>query len=334
MNLKFQRINIEEVVFFDIETVRGNKELEIDSREYKLYRNKTRNRDTDEFLTDEELKKDYERRGGLFRGFNKIVTIGIGMVRGGVPYIKSITGTEEEIIREFVTIVNQFKYCCSFNGNSFDLPIIVGNGMKYFNIAEELKDSFNPSGKKMWNLDFCIDLLDVYRGTHYISNSLDDLCYHFGIPTPKDGINGADVSRVYYEGGIEQIVEYCKKDILANINIFLKMQNKEIFTDFVDRNDVDVEDIVDILEEVELDILLDIHTNNSVSRVVYDELKKRLKENKPLKYDWENLEKMLYAAMVNNDFINMNQDNKATKESKQEEAKTIIKNLKAELDVK
>jgi len=37
MNLDFQRHNIEDVLFFDIENVRRNKELEIDSEEYSRY---------------------------------------------------------------------------------------------------------------------------------------------------------------------------------------------------------------------------------------------------------------------------------------------------------
>ena len=251
MNKNFQKIKIEEVLFFDAEIVRKNKQLTIDSREYELYQKKTRDRTTDEFLTDEELVLDYDKRAALKRTYNKVITIGVGFVKDDVVYIKDISGDEEKVIRDFVQIANQFKYCCSFNGIAFDLPMIVGNGMKYFNIAEELKDQFNPSGKKQWNLDYCIDLLEVFKGTHYYSNSLDEVCYHFNIPTPKDDISGSEVSEVFYKEGVERIRAYVKKDVLANINIFRRMQFKDIFTEFVDRSDTPIEKIP-VLERIYL----------------------------------------------------------------------------------
>jgi predicted PolB exonuclease-like 3'-5' exonuclease len=241
MNKKFQKINIEDVLFFDVEVVRASKELVLESEEYNLFQRKTRDRDTDEFLPHQELVELYNKKAALKRGYSKIVTIGVGFVKDGVVYVKDISGNEDRVIQEFVAVVNQFRYCCSFNGIAFDLPLIVGNGMKYFNIAEELNDNFNPSGKKIWNLDNCIDLLEVFKGTHYYPSSLEEVCYHFDIPSPKDDISGAEVSETYYYGDKNKIYEYVKKDVFANINIFRKMQGKEIFTEFVDRSNTNSE---------------------------------------------------------------------------------------------
>jgi hypothetical protein len=47
----------------------------------------------------------------------------------------------------------------------------------------------------------------------------------FNIPTPKDDISGADVARVYYEDNdLERIKIYCEKDVIALIQLFLKMR--------------------------------------------------------------------------------------------------------------
>ena len=62
---------------------------------------------------------------------------------------------------------------------------------------------------------------------HYTSLSL--LCHLFDIPTPKDDISGADVGRVYYEeNDLERIVAYCHKDVVALIQVFLKMRNEAL----------------------------------------------------------------------------------------------------------
>jgi hypothetical protein len=60
--------------------------------------------------------------------------------------------------------------------------------------------------------------------------------YHvFDIPTPKDDISGADVARVYYEDGdLERIKVYCEKDVVALIQLFLKMQGGHL----VDESDI------------------------------------------------------------------------------------------------
>jgi hypothetical protein len=65
--------------------------------------------------------------------------------------------------------------------------------------------------------------------------SLSLLCHVFDIPTPKDDISGADVARVYYEDGdLERIKVYCEKDVVALIQLFLKMQGGHL----VDESDI------------------------------------------------------------------------------------------------
>jgi hypothetical protein len=55
------------------------------------------------------------------------------------------------------------------------------------------------------------------------------LCHIFKIPTPKDDISGADVARVYYEeNDLKRIAVYCEKDVVALIQLFLKMQGRDL----------------------------------------------------------------------------------------------------------
>ena len=50
-----------------------------------------------------------------------------------------------------------------------------------------------------------------------------------GIPTPKDDISGADVARVYYEDkDIERIATYCKKDVVATAQLFLRLRGEAV----------------------------------------------------------------------------------------------------------
>jgi hypothetical protein len=59
--------------------------------------------------------------------------------------------------------------------------------------------------------------------------SLALMCHIFNIPTPKDDISGADVARVYFEeNDLERIKVYCEKDVVALIQLFLRMRGNEL----------------------------------------------------------------------------------------------------------
>jgi len=58
------------------------------------------------------------------------------------------------------------------------------------------------------------------------------LCHVFHIPTPKDDISGADVARVYYEeNDLKRIKVYCEKDVLALIQLLLRMRGDSLIED-------------------------------------------------------------------------------------------------------
>ena len=44
------------------------------------------------------------------------------------------------------------------------------------------------------------------------------------IPTPKGSIDGSQVGRYYREGRIEEIGEYCLRDVRATGDLFKKLQ--------------------------------------------------------------------------------------------------------------
>ena len=59
--------------------------------------------------------------------------------------------------------------------------------------------------------------------------SLALLTHILGIPTPKDDITGADVARVYYEDqDLERIAAYCKKDVVATTQLFLRLTGDDL----------------------------------------------------------------------------------------------------------
>lgn len=238
MNQTIKKVNQESILFIDIEDVRRTKELDVNSKEFELFQRKTRNVATDELLAEDEVIEQYNKRAALKMCYTKIVSIGVGFIKGDEVHIKSLEGTEEEIIKQFCNIAKSFDYLCGSNIIAFDLPMIVNNGYRYFDVCEVLPDRYITSGKKVWNLDRILDLQEIFKGTHYVPSSLDEMCYHFNIPSPKTDMDGSMVSEEYWNNGVEKINDYVKLDVFASINVFRKMRFQEHYTNFINKNKV------------------------------------------------------------------------------------------------
>ena len=59
--------------------------------------------------------------------------------------------------------------------------------------------------------------------------SLKLLAKIFGIPSPKDDIDGSQVRDVYYnEADLDRIIQYCEKDTITVAQLILKMRGEAL----------------------------------------------------------------------------------------------------------
>lgn len=231
MNLR--KIEIEKILFLDIETVPQVYEFkELDEKAAELYLHKNRYIQERDELSNEEV---YEK-AGVFAEFGKIVCISCGLVQdkmtGKQIRLNSYYGDDEkQLLQDFAELLNSHfsspkHVLCGHNAKEFDFPYIARrmliNGI-------DLPPALDIAGKKPWEINH-IDTMELWKFgdfKHYSSLSL--LCHVFDIPTPKDDISGADVARVYYEEkDLERIVAYCHKDVVALIQLFLKFRNEPL----------------------------------------------------------------------------------------------------------
>ena len=70
------------------------------------------------------------------------------------------------------------------------------------------------------------DLADVltFQGSYNERYSLDYWCRRFDIESPKGSIDGSQVARAYREGRIEDIGEYCLRDVRATAQLYSKLE--------------------------------------------------------------------------------------------------------------
>ena len=240
MNAKIMNTKVEDLLFLDIECVRANKELDINSYEFELFQYKNRDRVTGQLLPDAEVIELYNKTAALNAVHSKIVCVSIGYVVDTKFYSKNITGDEKDILTELFTIINSSnKALAGWNIVPFDLSFCMLRAASC-GVEIILKDAVNPLGKKEWNLtDKNLDLFLILKGTGFQTLSLQEGVHLLGVKSSKDDIAGHQVSEVYWTEGVDRIATYCAKDILCTAEIFLALQGKRNYiTEVVDKTGV------------------------------------------------------------------------------------------------
>ena len=222
-------LNIENILFLDIETVPMVTGYELLPENFKkLWDQKAERIKRDETDTPDKLFQ----RAGIYAEFGKIICISVGYLKNGNFRIKSFFGENEyELLKEFAELLDNYytgsnNLLCAHNGKEFDYPYIarrmIINGIK-------LPGILNIAGKKPWEVAH-LDTMELWKfGDYKNYTSLDLLAAAFGIPTPKEDIDGSMVAEVYYKNNdLERIVKYCQRDTLTVAQILLCYMGKSM----------------------------------------------------------------------------------------------------------
>lgn len=224
------KIPLEKILFLDIETVPlASDWQELSETDQILWDKKTR------FQRKEEITgEEFYSRAGIMAEFGKIICISVGMTeKNETLKIKSFYGDDEkQLLKEFGEIFNSPRLhdiiLCAHNGKEFDFPWIA----RRFLINGMMPPlPFQLFGKKPWEIPH-IDTMELWKFGDYKSFvSLELLAHVFGIPTPKDDIDGSMVAEVYYKDkDLFRIVLYCEKDVLTLANVFRRMRQEDFLT--------------------------------------------------------------------------------------------------------
>ncbi len=223
------QLNIEKILFLDIETVPMVSDYD------KLPDNFRRlwDKKAERIKQNEDDTPDVVfNRAGIYSEFGKIICISAGFIKDGKFRVKSFySDNESELLNGFAELLNKHynkpdNLLCGHNGKEFDFPYIARrmlvNGIKLPNIL-------NTAGRKPWEVSH-LDTMELWKfGDRKNYTSLELLASIFGIPTPKDDIDGSMVADVYYkEKDLERIAVYCQKDTLTVAQLLLHFLGKPI----------------------------------------------------------------------------------------------------------
>jgi hypothetical protein len=224
------KINHKQVLFFDIETVRGansvfqlNKNLAIAWQSY-YERSK---KDFGDLKAGEVFKRD----GALFPEFGKIVCVSMGYFNAeNEMTIKAYVGDDEkELLTKVSEALSRFssstKFLCGHNSKKFDVPYLIRRAT-ILNV--HLPITFHIYGLKPWEMTYFLDTKEIWElNSNYLgSSSLETIAACFDIPNPKEDMSAVDVGTVYYNTNdgdrLNKIAKYCNGDVITTAKIFIR----------------------------------------------------------------------------------------------------------------
>ncbi len=193
---------------------------------------------SDAEVAHQALLEQEQKSGSAFmpHPYHKIVAISAVFADEEGRFVKVGTfpgNDEKEIIEGFLRYIDRKNpKLVSFNGRSFDIPVILMRAMRYnLSCPAYFEQDNQMLNKTKWenyrarySEQFHVDLLEVIG--HYgavRALKLDTLCQMMGIPGKFD-VSGDQVMDLYFAGEIAKIQEYCESDVLNTYLLYLKYE--------------------------------------------------------------------------------------------------------------
>lgn len=317
---QLENLREEDLIFYDIETARAVDVLKEGTPLYDAWKYKARyqnelNKKTGETFTVEEY---FYEKAPLYAPFGKVVTVVVGRVKDNKIYLKTYASyNEKELLEEFnrdlelVYQSNPNTKMVGFNSNGFDSPYLlkrsVINGVRPATPIDE-------GASKPWELK-ALDLSKVWQGSAFYPDSLVAVATALGLPSPKDALDGSQVSTAFYEGRLDEIVKYCLKDVETTARVYRKLA-------FLPDLEQGFEIIGGKVEVVEIPILQKIYKAEYISEETKAQIKEKLGKKKLTKKDKVITEDILISVYCNNTIFSS--DKPTVKEAKINEIKELL----------
>jgi 3'-5' exonuclease len=138
----------------------------------------------------------------------------------GAPHVGE--RTEKQLIATFCDKIAELKpQLVTFNGNSFDLPVLRYRAMIHGVSAPGLAARLYFNRYTEDAVDLC-DILSSFAP--HTKASLNELSKIMGLPGKPEGIDGAEVERYFLEGKIKEIADYCETDVVNTYRVWLRYE--------------------------------------------------------------------------------------------------------------
>lgn len=147
--------------------------------------------------------------------FGRILCIGYAINNDPVDIIYS--ENEKEILEKFWTIAKDMSLFVGHNILDFDLRFIYQRS-----IVNGVRPSVELNFARYRNFPIYDTMREWVKWAN-VMIGLEHVALALGIPTPKDGIDGSQVYSFYQKGKVQDILEYCKRDVEVTRAVYKRM---------------------------------------------------------------------------------------------------------------
>ncbi len=226
---------IHDLIIFDIETI-----PDLESARILLDAEGASDDEISEMLINYHLEITGGKNAFIRQLFHKVVAISyvnakLISLNGDIFYqtvhVKSggnIKSNEADLVAGFFAMLEKIEpKLISFNGKTFDIPVLQYRAMKHSIVAPKFFDdsdkwetrthNYNSRYSK-WNVDL-LDELSSFGASARIK--LSEVCALLKFPG-KIGVDGSKVFDMYKNNEIDAIRNYCESDVINTYLVFLK----------------------------------------------------------------------------------------------------------------
>ncbi len=199
-------------LFLDIETIPAGEES-LDALRLlhgkNLQKNSRKGKSVENF-------EQYLLKTAFDGAFGRILCIGYA-INDNPTEILYEEGDEKKILEKFWEIAGDADLFIGHNVMEFDLRFIYQRS-----IINNVRPSQDLNFARYRNNPI-FDTMKEWAKWSMFNISLEHLALALGIPTPKKGIDGSQVYSFYKDGKINEILDYCKRDVETTRAVYKKM---------------------------------------------------------------------------------------------------------------
>lgn len=178
---------------------------------------------------DQEKFDEFLQKTNFDGAFGRILCIGYA-VDDEEPKNFYNENNEKKTLQEFWDLVNALSIAPR-NAQYPDYGLLfVGHNVMDFDLRFIYQRSIALGVKPAYEISFAryrnYPIFDTMKEWVRWSNNgvgLEYLALALGIPSPKDGIDGSQVAEFYKKGKVNDILEYCKRDVSTTRDMYRKM---------------------------------------------------------------------------------------------------------------
>ncbi|WP_158828245.1 3'-5' exonuclease [Mucilaginibacter lacusdianchii] len=224
-----ENLDFQNVMVIDIETVPQYSSYDqLPAPMQKLWADKTKRQRND------ETPEEFYKCAGILAEFGKIICISAGIFTNSHGLrVKSFASHDEaSLLQKFADLLNGMSeklILVGHNAKEFDFPYIC---RRMLINRIKLPKQLDISCKKPWEICH-MDTMEMWKfGDFKNYTSLSLLAAIFGIPTPKDDIDGSMVADVYWiNNELDRICTYCQKDVVTTAQLLKRFKGDELLED-------------------------------------------------------------------------------------------------------